>query len=102
MQVIDLSVTANQSLVTTQDNNRYEIRIFECNGAMAADVTRDGVVLFSGSRMTIDLPLIPYAYMQGTDGNFFLVSLTDDEPYYTLFGSQQSLIYASAAEMSAA
>jgi hypothetical protein len=101
MQLFDLLAIPNQSIVTTQDSNRYELRFVSCNGCMAVDVTLNGTVLFTGSRIVAGVPIIPFVYLEGNNGNFIMVCETEDLVDYTLFGLSQNLYYLSYAEMQA-
>jgi len=99
MQVLNLSAVANQSISTFQDNNQYDITIQETNGCMSASVVMNGATLFTGQRIVNNYPLIPYAYIEGEEGNFVFLTTTDDNIYYTFFGDTQLLVYLSYAEM---
>jgi hypothetical protein len=96
---ITLDAIPNQSLTIQLDNNFYEISIKETNGAMAATIFRNDVVIISGARIVAGIPLLPYPYQE--DGNFLLLTANDDIPYYTQFGITQTLIYASQSELEA-
>jgi hypothetical protein len=101
MQLFSLLAIPNQSIVTTQDSNRYELRFVACNGCVACDVTLNGQTLFAGVRIVAGVPIIPFPYLEAEDGNFIIVCDTEDLIDYTLFGSSQNLYYLSNAEMHA-
>jgi hypothetical protein len=99
MQVLNLQAIANQEFTTFQDGDQYDISIQECNGLMAATIVKNGTTLISGQRIVSGLPLIPYGYLEATDGNFCFLCNSDDVIYYKFFGDVQQLIYCSFAEM---
>jgi hypothetical protein len=99
MQLINLQAIPNQSLTSLQDNNRYDIRIFEANGCMAVDLTINGNAVLKGSRIVSGSPIIPFTYLFYDDGNFFFACQSEDQIYYDLFGSTQQLYYISHDEM---
>jgi hypothetical protein len=99
MQVLTLLPIANQEFTTFQDGDQYDITIQECNGCMGATIIKNGITLCSGQRITSGCPLIPFQYLEGTDGNFCFLCSTDDTIYYTFFGDIQYLVYCSLAEM---
>lgn len=98
MRNISLDAVPNQELSVTLDGNRWDITIKECNGVMCCTLRLNDVTLLSGQRIVAGSPLIPYRYMQDS-GNFWLLTEDDELPYYTLFGVDQQLVYASAGEI---
>lgn len=99
MMEIAIAPVANQSFTVQLDGARYAFTIKEAAGVMVADVSRDDVLLLSGTRLVAGSPIIPYKYLQV--GNFVLFTGNDDLPYYTEFGYSQQLAYLSAAEIAA-
>ncbi len=96
---IPLQALANQSFTFSADNFRYEVTIKEASGLMAVTVSIDDVAVISGQRALAGVPLIPYRYLE--QGNFIFITEDDENPYYTNFGSSNSLVYASPSELRA-
>ena len=96
-QLIQLQAVPNQSLSASFDERRYEITIKETNGVMSLDLVRDNVTIFRGSRIVAGTPLIPYFYQES--GNFILETDNGEIPFYTRFGINQFLFYASPSEL---
>lgn len=94
---LQLAPVANQQLSAQLDGVRYEITLKETRGCMSATVTADGATLVSMCRVVAGTPILPYAYQ--AKGNFVLLTEGDELPYYTAFGSTQSLVYVSPAEI---
>jgi hypothetical protein len=97
--MIDIALQAvpNQAFSVVLEDARYAVTIKEANGVMVADITRDNVVLIQGTRITAGTPLLPYRYLES--GNFVLLTQDDALPYYTEFGTTQSLVYVTKAEI---
>lgn len=102
MQVIALSAVQNQQFTVTLDNNRYEIAIYLTDDVMCCDINCNDVQLTTGMRAQPGAPLIPFQFLQGLNGNFFIVTSDDDYPNYNDFGTTQYLIYLSYVEFVAA
>jgi len=99
MQLLTLLTEPNQSFVTTQNGNRYQIRIKQCNGDMCADITMNGVTILSGTRIVAGTPLFPFAWMTAGNGNFIFACLDENCIDYSLFGVTQFLYFLTQAEM---
>jgi hypothetical protein len=99
MDVIPLAAEANQEFTVRLSDHRFTLRIKEANGVMVADVTVDDVLRMSATRILAGEPIIPYDYL--SEGNFILITDGDALPDYRQFGSTQSLVYLSAAEIAA-
>lgn len=98
MRNIPLSAVPSQLLTATIDERRYVLTLKEANGTMICDVSVDGVVLVSGSRVLAGEMLVPYQYLE--DGGNFILQTTDDNlPNWQEFGVSQGLYYLSAAEL---
>lgn len=98
MRNIPLDAVPNQQLIVTLDSNRWELTIKEARGVMCVDVMLNDEVLILGQRIVAGTPLLPYRYLQGS-GNFVLLTDADELPYWTRFGIDQQLVYASAGEI---
>jgi hypothetical protein len=99
MKEIPLTAIANQTLSIRLDDRLYDITIKELNNAMGVTIVRDGITIVTNALAVAGAPLIPYRYLE--DGNFIIITLDDEIPYYTQFGITQSLIYASQSELEA-
>lgn len=102
IQTLALSNVADQTFTTQLDGDRYVIRVFQIPGTMACDLTKNGVVICSGQRITSGSFLIPFFAYEGKGGNFLLLTQAGDLPDYTQFGITQTLVYASYADILAA
>ena len=97
-QIIPLQAEPNQTISVTFDEDRYEITLKAVNNnLMALDMIRNNITLFQGLRIVAGTPLIPYRYLES--GNFILLTLDNCQPYYTRFGVDQALVFASAEEL---
>lgn len=65
---------------------------------MILDFDRDGVRLLSGTPILAGEALIPYRYLE--DGNFVLLTISDELPDWRAFGSSQVLVFLSGVEIS--
>lgn len=103
MQIIALSVLAKQSLNITLDQTLYTIDLIETNGVMSCNVTRAGAVVLQGARIVAGQALLPYLDVEDGFGNFIFLTgdNNNDLPYWDQFGSTQTLLYASPAELAA-
>lgn len=98
MLEIPLAAIPNQAFTVALDGHNYAFKIYAIDDCMAVDLTRDNTLILSGQRVVANFPIIPYGYLE--NGNFIFDTFNDDLPYYTQFGITQSLIYASALELS--
>lgn len=96
---IPLQAIPNQSLSVQLDGQRYDIRLNEANGIMAATISINETVVISGARIVDSGALLNYQYLEGDGGNFVFLTELDEIPYYTMFGDTQQLIYLTAAEI---
>lgn len=97
MQTIPLQPIPNQSLTVRLDDVRYVIELKEAGGMMAATIDRAGVRLVTGMRCPAGIPLLLFPHLFSGFGNFVFVS--EGIPYYTNFGTNCQLVYASASEL---
>lgn len=100
MNTVPLEATPNQRLGIRLAGSRYEIELKQTGQVMSVTIIRDGVTLISGFRCVAGSPLIPYPYL-ATSGNFMFLTENDELPNWRLFGSTQTLVFASAAELEA-
>lgn len=92
----------NQSFSIRLDDSWFNIRITSLdNESCVVTIDRDNERVISGVRAMPNLPLIPYAYLEGEAGNFVFLTINDQYPVYTEFGLSQALVYATAEEIAA-
>jgi|SRR5690606_28626949 len=100
MNFIPLEAAPNQRLRIPLAGSRYELEIKKAAHIMCVTIIRDGLTLVEGLRCVAGSPLIPYPYL-ATSGNFIFLTENDELPDWRKFGSTQSLVFASAAELEA-
>jgi hypothetical protein len=100
MQTVPLEPIPNQRLGIRLGGDRYDITLKEVGGVMSVTILRGDVTLVQGLRCVAGTPLIPYSYL-ATSGNFIFVTENEELPDWRLFGSTQTLVYASSAELGA-
>lgn len=96
---IPLANIPNQSFSIQLDNILYDITIKFIINVMTMTIIRSGTEIISNFRITPNLKIIPYTYLE--NGNFAVITANNEYPNYNNFGINQSLIYASAAELEA-
>lgn len=99
MRIIDIDPIPNQEFSVTVDGNRWDFIIKEAVSSMICDLSMNDEVILSGARIVTGAPIIPYEYLR-RHGNFIILTENDELPYWTQFGVNQQLIYASAEELS--
>lgn len=98
MKSIEIDATANQQFSVTVDGNRWDFVIKQAVTSMIADIRLNDLDILTGIRIVAETPFIPYKHLQGS-GNFILLTERDEIPYWKLFGVDQFMVYASAAEI---
>lgn len=103
-----LSNNPNQSFTVQLEMHQYDIAVKSINpnnvpgvGVMAVSISRDNVPIVRNLRAAPLVPLIPYAYLENGEGNFFFFTLNNDYPDYMQFGITQSLLYLTNTELEA-
>jgi len=91
---IPIEPLPNQSLTVNIGEDRWSITLKAANTSVVADISVNDVVLVQGQRIAVGTPILPYEYLQGS-GNFLLLVDDDALPDYTLFGSNQALVYVA-------
>jgi len=99
MQQIPLQALPNQSFTVQLDGNQWDWTIELVNDAIAVSLTLNGSVVISGLNIVGGMRIIPSEYEEA--GNFVLVTMNQQVPDYTQFGTGQQLIYLSATELAA-
>lgn len=98
MKKIPIKVLARQSLSVMLEQSLYEITLKECNGIMAATIVRDDVTLIENRRVCAGMTIIPEGYLE--EGNFVILTINGEIPYYTNFESTDELVYLTMDEVS--
>lgn len=94
---IPIDTIPNQNLTVNLDDSRYDITILEANNCMIATILRDDETIVESSRLVAGEPIIPYRYRE--QGNFTILSETDDLPYWENFGVTQTLVFLTQSEL---
>lgn len=101
MQTIALQALPNQQLTVVLDGILYDLTFRVTNGCMSVDILRGGEPVVMGQRIVAGYPFIPYESLEGSYGNFIMLTQDGDLPYYDQFGITQTLLWATAAEIGA-
>lgn len=96
---IPLQAIPNQAFSVLLDDITYRLTLKSTSGIMSVSIALDDTQVVSGSRFFTDTPLIPYAYLEGSGGNFIFTSEADELPNYESFAITQFLIYLTAADL---
>jgi hypothetical protein len=103
MRNIPLLAVANQSIVVTIDDARWSITLKACGSVMAVDVDLNDEPLLRGQRVVAGMPVIPYRRLPvgvlPAAGNFMLMTMEDDLPWWERFGVDQYLVYLTASDL---
>lgn len=98
MQTIPIQSVPNQSLSVTIDRQRWTLTIKAAVSSMVVDLSLNDQAVIRGLRIMPNQPLIPYPYL-ATVGNFLMLTADDQIPWWERFGIDQTLVYATAAEI---
>lgn len=101
MQEIPLQAVPKQSFTIVLDGVLYEIALRETAGCMSIDVTRSNTPIVTGARCVAGKLLLNYRDLEDGEGNFMFLTESGDLPWWEQFGTTQSLIYATQAELEA-
>lgn len=96
---IPLLAVPNQSLSIRLDNQFYTIRIVYTEGVMSVSIKRGNINVISNQRAVAGFPIIPYTYLE--NGNFAILTKNGDYPNYNQFGTTQTFVFATQAELEA-
>lgn len=102
MDVITLEAVDNQSFTFTGDSQRYLINLRTIDDTLYMDVTMNGASIISGAQCLPGQMVVPYAYLEGDGGNFIFNTTSGNNPQAANFGSSDTLLYVTAAEMAVA
>jgi len=98
MRTIPIQALPNQSLSITVDQQRWTLTIKAAVSTMVVDLALNDVPVLYGLRIMPNQPMIPYRYLS-TVGNFMLLTVNDEIPWWENFGIDQQLVYATAEEI---
>jgi hypothetical protein len=96
---IELAPVPNQKVTVQLNDETYEITVRATAGVMSADIKRGDEYIVRGSRIVAGTPIVPYSYL--IEGNFVLNTENEEYPEYSMFGTTQTLLYVTAAEIEA-
>ena len=100
MMSIPLNAVPNQSLSVILDNNNWGITLKTIDYATIVSLTLNGTDITWMVPVRLPEPLIiPAQYEEQDSGNFFFSTANLQIPFYNQFGLTQSLLYASASEL---
>lgn len=98
-QTIPIAAIPSQEFTVVLDNHTWDFTIRQTNGCMSVSLTLNGNQVIDNLRAMAGMRLIPSQYEEA--GNFVFVTANFQMPDYILFNASQSLLYFSAAELSA-
>ena len=96
---IPIASVPNQVFTVVLDGNNWDISIRLSDGVMAVSLSLNGTPVIENLRAVATMRLIPSRYEEA--GNFIFLTANGQLPDYALFGTTQSLLYVSAAELAA-
>lgn len=107
MYVIPLTAIPNQRLSSRLDGALFDLEIKAARDSMIISISRNAEPVVQGLRCMPSTPLIPYKYLEVTDGsddsgatgNFIFITEGNAYPHYSRFGTTDVLYYLSAAEL---
>lgn len=99
MLQIPVQQLPNQSFTVLLDSNQWDVTLKTVEDTTVASLTLNGADVLDSARCVAGSFLIPSEYEEA--GNFFFVTQSEQLPYYTQFNVTQSLVYITAAELTA-
>jgi hypothetical protein len=97
MMQLPVQALPNQEFQAVLDGNAWDFTIASTNGVMSMTLVLNGNTVIENTRCVAGSFIIPSQYEES--GNFLFLTASNALPDYTQFGTTQSLIYASAAEL---
>ncbi len=98
MQTIPIQAIPQQTFsYVDPSNNTWSIGIRNVGMQMAFSFSRNGVVLIQNVCAVAGYRIIPYDYLE--TGNFVLITKSFQIPDYTQFGTTQTLVFLSEADI---
>lgn len=99
MMQIPLQSAPNQSFSLILDGNNWNFLLKTVEDVTVISLTLNSTDLIDSARAAAGSLIIPSRYEES--GNFFFTTANFQLPFYTFFNTSQSLIYVSAAELTA-
>jgi hypothetical protein len=99
MFVVPLAAISNQRLSVRLDGALFDLEVKTARDVMTISIFRDAKPVIKGLRCLPDIPLIPYAYLEGLTGNFYFTTEGGAYPHYSRFGATDTLWYVTAREL---
>ncbi|MHC5541896.1 phage baseplate plug family protein [Singulisphaera rosea] len=99
MMQVPIQAIPNQSFSVILDTNTWNFLLKTVEDTTVVGLTLNGTDILDGARAVSGSLIIPSRYEES--GNFFFTTANFQLPFYTSFNVSQSLIYISAAELSA-
>jgi hypothetical protein len=87
----------NQEFQAVLDGNAWDFTIRSTNGAMSITLVLNGSAVIENVRCVAGSLVIPSRYEES--GNFLFLTANNQLPEYPQFGTTQSFVYVSAAEL---
>jgi hypothetical protein len=97
MLQLPIQAIPNQEFQALLDGNSWDITIRSTNGVMSLTLMLNGATVIENIRCVAGSLVIPSQYEES--GNFLFLTANNQLPDYTVFGTTQSFIYVSAAEL---
>ena len=99
MLQLPIQALPNQEFQAVLDGNSWDFTIRSTEGVMSMTLALNGGAVIQNARCVAGSLVIPSQYEEA--GNFLFLTAGNRLPGYALFGTTQSLIYVSAAELAA-
>ena len=99
MMQVPIQAIPNQSFSILLDNNQWNVVLKTAEDTTIISLTLNGNDVIDSARAAAGSLIIPSQYEES--GNFFFTTANEQLPYYTQFNINQSLLYASAPELTA-
>lgn len=97
MQTIQIQPIPNQEFTFVIDNNQWTITLKTTINIVSATLVLNGNIVIQNVRCVANEIIIPSRYQES--GNFLFLTQNFQLPDYTQFGTTQTLVYISAAEL---
>ncbi len=99
--IIPIQSIANQSFSIVLDNNQWDFGIKYTNGVTSVSLTLNNTIIMQNMRVVAGTLIIPAEYQEHQSGNFLFATRNFELPVYTQFGTTQTLLYFTNAELMA-
>lgn len=102
MMTLQLTPDLSQTFSTVLEGDRYDVSLYQSNaGFVLCDLSLNETVVLSGARVVGGQFFVPFPAYFVNHGNFQLLAQGDQLPNTTQFGTTQTLVYYTIAEMAA-